>query len=110
MSAVDDTRVMADVTRERARQDELWGEQNHRDGTGPDGTVMGVSFASLAEMMRAATNQAARNGTLAWVHIFGEEALEAIAESDPAKLRAELIQVAAVAVAWAAAIDRRSQP
>jgi len=31
----------------------------------------------------------------------------AIAERDPAKLRAELIQVAAVAVQWIQAIDRR---
>ncbi|MFI1165600.1 hypothetical protein ACH4UM_18790 [Streptomyces sp. NPDC020801] len=37
-----------------------------------------------------------------------EEALEALAEDDPGKLRAELVQVAAVAVAWIEAIDRRT--
>jgi hypothetical protein len=33
---------------------------------------------------------------------------EALAEDDPTLLRAELIQVAAVAVAWVEAIDRRT--
>lgn len=33
---------------------------------------------------------------------------EALAESDPARLRAELVQVAAVAVCWIEAIDRRA--
>ena len=34
---------------------------------------------------------------------------EAFAESDPDKLRTELIQVAAVAVAWIESIDRNSE-
>jgi hypothetical protein len=46
--------------------------------------------------------------TLKWVDILEEEVAEAAAESDPAKLRAELVQVAAVAVAWIEAIDRRA--
>ena len=36
--------------------------------------------------------------------------LEAFAENDPGALRTELIQVAAVAVKWAQALDRRDQP
>jgi hypothetical protein len=36
-----------------------------------------------------------------------EEVREAMAESDPAKLRVELVQVAAVSVAWIEALDRR---
>jgi hypothetical protein len=36
-----------------------------------------------------------------------EEVFEALVETDPAKLRDELLQVAAVAVAWVEAIDRR---
>jgi malonyl CoA-acyl carrier protein transacylase len=42
-----------------------------------------------------------------WEHILTEEHYEAMAEEDPTRLREELIQVAAVAVAWVEAIDRR---
>lgn len=48
-----------------------------------------------------------RVGKGTWRHILQEEVAEAFAELDPAPLREELIQVAAVAVAWIEAIDRR---
>lgn len=72
---------------ERARQDNKWGEQNCHD--------------------------------FEWVSILTEEVGEAAAEANEAnftsgknrgdftKLRAELVQVAAVSVAWIEAIDRR---
>ena len=40
--------------------------------------------------------------------ILAEEVAEVYAESDPDRLRAELIQVAAVCVQWIEAIDGRS--
>jgi hypothetical protein len=55
-----------------------------------------------------ACQSAADGGYLDWLHILREEVAEAFAESDPAKLRAELVQVAAVAVNWVEAIDRRA--
>jgi hypothetical protein len=50
--------------------------------------------------------------TLTWADILEEEIAEALAESDPVKLRAELVQSGAVIVAWIEAIDRarRAQP
>lgn len=42
-----------------------------------------------------------------WLLIALEEALEAFSETDPVKLRAELVQLGAVVVAWIEAIDRR---
>jgi hypothetical protein len=39
--------------------------------------------------------------------VLDEEVWEAFAESDPAKLRAELVQVAAVAFRWIEALDAR---
>jgi hypothetical protein len=39
--------------------------------------------------------------------VLNEEVAEAFAESDPAKLRAELLQVAAVCAAWIYDIDTR---
>lgn len=41
-------------------------------------------------------------------HRMCDEFYEAMAERDPAKLRAELLQVSAVAAAWVESIDRRA--
>lgn len=106
-----DARILAEVQAERDRQDAKWGEQNHRDGTGPDRVWAFTGPAAfVAKTAREAVNQLAEEGDgyLSWMDIALEEFAEAAAESDPAKLRAELIQVAAVATAWAAAIDRRT--
>lgn len=93
--------VLADVNRERVAQDGKWGEQNHRDGTG------GAQDQTVAALARQTCDDAFAAGVGSWALILTEEYAEALAESDPAKLRAELIQVAAVAVAWVEAIDRR---
>jgi hypothetical protein len=92
--------VMADVTRERHYQNGRWGEQNHPHGTGSN------LDRSMADYIRACCKQYAAAGTLTWRHILDEEVAEAYAETDPAKLRAELVQVAATAANWVEAIDR----
>ncbi|HVV11625.1 hypothetical protein [Amycolatopsis sp.] len=94
-------KVVREVLLERLRQDEKFGEQNHRDGTGLWGDE------DAADAARAACDENFRYGNGTWRDVLAEEFNEALAESDPDKLRAELIQVAAVAVAWAEAIDRR---
>jgi hypothetical protein len=93
--------VLSEVAAERVRQDAKWGEQNH-----PDGTGMNYQRA-LAEEERRTCQAAFRNGRGTWRHVLAEEFFEAMAEKDPAALRAELVQVAAVAAAWIEAIDRR---
>lgn len=101
--------VCEEVCDERARQDARWGEQNHPDGTHPDNPWVFTGPASyVAEVARANCNRLAAEGFVTWRDILLEEIAEAFAEADPAKLRAELIQVAAVAAAWAEAIDRRA--
>jgi len=96
------TGALAEVAAERARQDAKWGEQDHPDGTG------GGNAIAAAVGARMQCQLAAKEGALTWRDVMREEVGEAFAETDPAKLRAELIQVAAVAVAWAEAIDRRA--
>jgi len=93
--------VLVDVMEERRRQDARWGEQNHPDGTG------GIGRREVARRHREACDEATCFGRVTWRDILQEEVSEAFAEDDPAKLRKELIQVAAVAVAWVEAIDRR---
>lgn len=97
-------RVLSEVLAERIRQDGRFGEQNHRDGTG------GPERQKSAELARRWCQDAFGSGYGTWSDVLAEEVAEANAERDPAKLRAELIQVAAVAIAWAEAIDRRSSP
>lgn len=94
--------VVADVISERLAQDEKWGQQNHSDGTGQPWYQAKAGFA------REDADTAASAGQLTWLLILREEFYEAMAESDPVRLREELIQVAAVAVAWVEAIDRRT--
>lgn len=103
-------RVLAEVAQERVRQDAKWGQQDHPDGTGPDGTLHGVKFSVWADQFRRTCQQAFADGAGTWLHVLAEEFAEAAAEGGPATLRAELIQVAAVAVAWTEAIDRRPKP
>lgn len=97
--------ALADVAAERVAQDARWGIQEKLpDGTGPGGP----DGASAAARARREVEEASRAGTLTWRHILHEEVLEAFAEDDPARLRAELVQVAAVAVKWIQDLDRRA--
>jgi len=93
--------VLQEVCDERDEQDDKWGEQNHPDGTG------GERAKAAADTCRKARQRAFSDEDGTWLHILGEEVAEAFAEADPEKLRVELVQVAAVAVAWIEAIDRR---
>lgn len=97
-------KVLQEVLAERVRQDEKWGEQNH-----PDGTGISPEQQKLADQARAVCQQVFAEGRGDWAHVLFEEVREALAESSPASLRAELVQVAAVAVAWIEAIDRRTE-
>lgn len=109
--------VLGEIAQERLRQDAKWGQQNHLDGTGPRVPFGGrlCYMADAARDARLATNAAAdktpgleHHGPLTWRHILLEEVFEALAEAEPAALRAELVQIGAVSVAWVEAIDRRT--
>lgn len=100
--------VLYEVARERGRQDAKWGEQDHPDGTGPK--VYWVPISSSAECVvedaRYTCQFKADRGEVTWRDIALEEVAEAFTATGT-DLRAELVQVAAVAVAWIESIDRR---
>ncbi|MEA1798522.1 hypothetical protein [Rhodococcus qingshengii] len=113
-----DTTVLTEVADERARQDAKWGEQNHPN---VDHVLMtregGASPARMAEHYELPTagrakflcDQAAGFGQVTYAHILIEEVaevVEAATRASVTELRAELIQVAAVAVAWVEKLDR----
>lgn len=103
--------ILLEIIHERALQDTVWGEQNHPNGTGPDQQLLGAGkrFARLRDAAKDRTDGRAFAGTVTFADVLLEEVFEAVAEDDPAKLRAELIQVAAVAAQWVEAIDRGKQ-
>lgn len=92
------------VEDERKRQDLKWGEQNHADGTG------GPVFRGLADAARKRCDDEFRAGRGSYRLILEEEIAEAFAEDDPAKLKTELTQCAAVIAAWIEKLDRGGKP
>lgn len=112
-------RITEEILGERLRQHAKWGQQNHPNGTGekttpvaeivrgPANAIVNRHYAfGLAYQAKSATDRHAKEGKLTYADIFLEEVFEALAEDDPEKLRTELIQCAAVAVAWVEKIDR----
>lgn len=91
--------VLRDIVIERARQEEKFPHQHLPFGT----STINVR---LANATKAHVNQMAREGNLTWMDVLREEVDEASAEIDPRLFRAELIQVAAVAVRIIEDIDR----
>lgn len=108
--------VVHEVLKERARQDAKWGEQNHPDLSPEfDGAEVGEVHEEmgvlLADDAKAQVERRARRGALGYADIALEEfaeAIEAAALRDTKALRTELIQTAAVLVAWVECIDRRT--
>jgi len=89
------------IDAERARQIAKFGDQRH-----PDGTAL-TEDRERADRARHICESMTRLGELSWRDILLEEVYEAFAESDFVKLRAELLQVAAVCAAWIYDIDQR---
>jgi len=93
------------VDAERQAQLQQWGDQHHADGTGAE------HYVAMADEAREDVQRfVAQHSGPEWALILLEEVYEALAESDPAKLRTELIQTAAVIAAWISDLDRRPHP
>lgn len=97
--------IFDDVAAERKRQDAKWGEQNHLSvvvdmlGYSVDDEVSAKAQCDLATKM----------GNLTWGHIACEELAEALNAANDTDRRAELVQLAAVVVAWIECIDRNGR-
>jgi hypothetical protein len=93
--------ILGEINAERFRQIAKFGEQHREDGTDPD-------FRNSADRAREACEIfQGRSGDAPWRLVLTEEFFEALAETDPGALRTELVQVAAVCVAWIEDIDSR---
>jgi hypothetical protein len=101
--------LLRDVGYERVRQAQLWGKQDHPDipakVAGPANAFFGIPTEVAGKQL---CQDAFRRGMGSFGHILLEEVTEAYAAiGDDRALRAELVQVAAVAIQWCEAIDRR---
>lgn len=89
------------VLQEMQKQNDRFGEQNHKDGTCPK-----AYYRNLTDC-RYFNQEAVKRNDLSWKLILEEEVLEAFCETDPQRLQEELVQIAAVAMQWCEAIKRR---
>lgn len=94
-------RVLEEVAQERAWRKTRWANQSFPDGTGTR------AARETAEEARRWRQTASRTGNLRWRDMLTEEVYAVFAESDPARLRARLTNVAAVAVAWVEDLEAR---
>lgn len=86
--------VLVEIRRERQRQYQKWGDQSHL----PNGTTEELRF--IADQCKAYNDLAADKGMTTWADILEEEVAEAVCEVDESLLEKELVQIAAVTVAW----------
>lgn len=103
--------VLKEVLAERERQDSRWGQQNHpvtidRPHLDCSRSYFRHQYTNRANELKRLNSDDNTYGTLGWDHILLEEVYEALAEANPRKVREELIQVAAVAVAAIESLDR----
>lgn len=101
--------VLNEVLAERIRQDEKWGEQNwpsfnERIAPAHRPLYYGIIEEGAAKWR---TEHRFKERAGSYADIFIEEVAESIEAETEELLREELVQVAAVAVAWIEAIDRR---
>lgn len=112
--------VLSDVFEERENQVAQFGEAHEAallDGTGPEVRWLAHAVGGDLEFSTATQLEAsfrreyesfeADHGKIDWMHLVREEVGEAFKESSPDELETELIQVAALCVAWIAQIRLR---
>ncbi|PPS86439.1 hypothetical protein [Streptomyces sp. MH60] len=99
--------IVSQILKERDAQDALFGRQDDLpNGTGPEYEPDAVNYA---DAYRESCERAFVDGRGTFRHVFLEEVFEAMAEDDPVKLRAELVQAVAVGVKWLEAIDKQEE-
>lgn len=96
--------IYAEIEKERLRQNEKWGEQNHPIRIETDQAVRGYKID--AECCKENCEMASMNDSLTWDEILREEVAEIFAADDPEEQIKELIQTAAVCVQMIECIQR----
>lgn len=98
--AVAASKFFGELYAERRKQLAKFGHQSY-DWPG------GGFFIGARDQAKVTCEAADKAGRVNWIHIITEEFYEACAETDPVALRAELIQLAAVALAAVQDLDAK---
>lgn len=100
--------VLDNIMSERMVQNQRWGpKQSHPNHTGSALRMTGGRSNHESMIRFQHFNNMYQNPY--WSTILAEEFYEAMNETDPVKLRKELVQVAAVAVSWIEDLDRKRE-
>lgn len=102
--------IYSEILSERDRQIKKWGEQNH-----PSVSTFTKDPHRLCEDYEIPGEERAKflcrthadRGDATWTHIAIEELSEAVCANSEKDRRQELIQLAAVCIAWIDCIDRK---
>jgi hypothetical protein len=100
---VDTNDVLEDLAQERRAQFQQWGEQTIPFGSGS------YVFKLMCEHYQSTCQANADAGTVTFADVLLEEVFEALAESDPLKLKDELIDAGAVIVQWIELINKQQK-
>jgi hypothetical protein len=102
-------RVLEEVGLHRSEQRARYGTNDDLvDGTGPQVQwLLPIAFHRAAVTEKMLRGEYEQHERPTWMHLVREEVAEAFMESDPARLREELIQVAALCVSWVETLDAR---
>lgn len=95
-------RVLEEVHAERTAQQDKWGMQDHPCIR--EDSIYGIAPERIAKEQ---CDERFRDGKGSWLDIAIEELAEAHGAKTDEERREELVQMAAVCVAWVQAIDRR---
>jgi hypothetical protein len=95
--------IWSDIFNEVRRQRSIYGLQELPDGTNQPGDKLMEAFA------KRICHEHEQGGRLTWRDVLNEEVAESVAADNHQHLDEELVQVAAVAVSWIAAIRRRGK-
>lgn len=101
------TSVLLEVREERAQQFARYGLNDDLEyGTGPQAAWLApVTNLGAADIERLFRSEYYTHDKPTWAHLIREELAEAFKEDDPARLREELVQVAALAVSCIEKLD-----
>lgn len=115
MNTLNELKTLTRVADEVTYQGQAWGVQDHpdlpKDPAAGDPELMRSMYAAYAHLWKKTNGARAADGAMAWDGILLEEVYEALElaglEEHDEDLIGELVQVAAVAVSWIDAIQRR---
>jgi hypothetical protein len=101
--------ILQEISRERIRQNEKWGEQNHPIINEGEFDLFHNYGIIDEETAKTYCEDGVKDGDLCWANILVEEVSEALCAPNKELMREELVQCAAVIVAMIESLDRNGK-